>query len=148
MYQKPSVSDFLLRSEFRFRTGNADSGIFIRAVADVPFFRGWPGNSYQVQIRDISENRSNNPIWLTDIYRHNVAEGGETQFNREDVLESYTGVGEWQTIEIEADGDSLTVWLNGSLVTRAENIVNPTGYIGLQGETGIVEFRSIEIREL
>lgn len=141
-------SDFFLRADFRFLTENADSGIFVRAVADVPFFRGWPGNSYQVQTRDISVNRSNNPLWLADIYRHNVSEDGDTHFDREAVLEAYSGVGEWQTFEIEAIGDSLTVWLNGIFVTKAENIVNPAGYIGLQGETGIVEFRAIEIREL
>lgn len=141
-------SDFILRVHVRFLTENADSGVFVRAVADVPFFRGWPGNSYQVQTRDISENRSNNPIWLADIYRHNVSEGGETEFNSEAVLEAYSGVGEWQTIEIQAIEDSLTVLLNGTLVTRAENIVNPAGYIGFQGETGVVEFRTIEIREL
>lgn len=140
-------SDFILRVEFRFLTENADTGIFIRAVPDGTFARGWPANSYQVQTRDISVDRSDRPIWLADIYRHRVAEEGETDFNREAVLEAYTGLDEWQLFEIEMIGDSLKVWLNGILVTQAENIINPEGYIGLQGETGIVEFRKIRISE-
>jgi hypothetical protein len=32
-------------------------------------------------------------------------------------------------------------------VTRAGNLVNPRGYIGIQGETGVLEYRTIAIRE-
>jgi hypothetical protein len=32
-------------------------------------------------------------------------------------------------------------------VTRAAGIVNPEGYIGIQGETGALEYRSIGVRD-
>ena len=55
--------------------------------------------------------------------------------------------GEWQLFEIDVVDDRLTVQLNGVVVTRAANIVNPRGYIGIQGETGALEYRTIAIRE-
>ena len=39
----------------------------------------------------------------------------------------------------------LTVRFNGTEVTRAANIVKQAGYIGLQAEVGVVEFRAIEV---
>ena len=55
--------------------------------------------------------------------------------------------GEWQLLEIDAQADRLTVHLNGALVTQASNIVNPRGYIGIQGEAGALEYKTIAIRE-
>ena len=46
-----------------------------------------------------------------------------------------------------AIADRLTVRLNGSELSRAGNIANPRGYVGIQAEVGALEFRSIEIRE-
>ncbi|UCH47619.1 MAG: DUF1080 domain-containing protein [Betaproteobacteria bacterium] len=45
-------------------------------------------------------------------------------------------------------GSDLTVTLDGRQVTHAENLTASTGFIGFQGETGVVEYRSIRIREL
>lgn len=140
-------ADFLLRVKLRFLTPDADSGIFLRAP-DPPshvFIRGWPANAYQVQARDISTNRTTKPIWIGDLYRHRVAEPGETRFDADAALAAFRPTGEWQVMEIDVAGSSLTVLLNGTEVTRAFNIVNPRGHIGIQGETGAVEYRTIEI---
>jgi hypothetical protein len=142
-------ADFVLRVELRFLTTDADSGIFLRAP-DPPshvFIRGWPANAYQVQARDISTNRTNNPIWIGNLYRHRVAEPGETHYDADAALEAFRPTGEWQLLEIEAAGSTLTVALNGTQVTRATNIVNPRGHIGIQGETGAAEYRAIDIAE-
>jgi hypothetical protein len=140
-------SDFNLRAEFRFLTDNADSGIFIRAVGDSIFLRGWPGNSYQVQTRDVTRNQGANPILIGNIYRHGNP-GGETAFDGAAAIQASKKTGEWQSLELEVRGDRLTVSLNGTVVTRAGNLANPSGYVGLQGEAGIVEYRSIQIREI
>jgi hypothetical protein len=140
-------SDFNLRAEFRFLTDNADSGIFVRAVGDSIFLRGWPGNSYQVQTRDVTRNQGTNPILIGNIYRHGNP-GGETNFDSAAAIQVSKKTGEWQVFEVEVRGDRLTVTLNGTVVTRAGNLANPSGYIGLQGEAGIVQYRSIQIREI
>jgi hypothetical protein len=139
--------NFHLRVEVRFLTDNADSGIFVRAVGDSIFLRGWPGNSYQVQARDVTRNQSANPILIGNIYRHGNR-GGETNFDSAAALRVAKPTSEWQTLEIEVRGDTLNVTLNGTVVTRANGLANPRGFIGIQGEAGVVEYRSIEIREI
>lgn len=136
--------DFVLRIEFRFMTDNADSGIFVRAVADSEFIRGWPGNSYQVQLRNPLGESPFPPVG--GVFRHGTPQG-DIEFDPADAARLSTGTGEWQTLQIELRGEELTVWLNDSLLSRAFNIVNERGYIGIQGETGAVEFRSIGIAE-
>ena len=140
--------DFALRVEVRFLTDDADSGIFFRAPgpASNAFMRGWPANAYQVQIRDITRNKTTNPIWFGNLYRHRVAPG-ETTFDSDAAQAAAKPTGEWQLVEMDVVADRLTVRVNGTVVTRAANIVNARGHIGIQGETGALEYRTIAIRE-
>jgi hypothetical protein len=55
-------------------------------------------------------------------------------------------VGAWHDLGIEVSGDRLTVTLDGEEVTRARGLTVPTGAVGFQAETGVVEYRSIRIR--
>ena len=145
---KTQYADFTLRVEVRFLTDDADSGVFLRAP-DPPtnvFVRGWPANAYQVQLRDMSRNKTTNPIWIANLYRHRIAPG-ETSYDGDAAMKVVKPTGEWQTIEIAARAESLTVQLNGALVTRASNIIHPRGHIGIQGETGELEYRTFAIRE-
>lgn len=140
-------ANFDLAVEFRFLTTDADSGVFLRAPGPASniFIRGWPANSYQVQTRDISVNKTTNPIWLGNLYRHRTPPG-ETAYDHEAVLKAVRPTGEWQRFDIEVADDRLAVRLNGTPILKAAGLVNPRGYIGLQGETGVVEYRRIEIR--
>lgn len=137
-------ADFTLRVEFRFLTDDADSGIFVRAAADGTFGPGWPSDSYQVQLRNpVGESRFP-PVG--GIFRHGLPEG-PTQFDASDAERLSLGTGVWQTLEIDALGDTLTVRLNGAPLTHAGDIVNARGHVGIQAETGRLEFRAIEIAE-
>ncbi|HEY8521265.1 MAG TPA: FG-GAP-like repeat-containing protein [Gammaproteobacteria bacterium] len=137
--------DFRLRVEFRFLTDDADSGIFVRAVADGVFGRGWPANSYQVQLRNPLGESPFPPVG--GIFRHGKPPG-ETRFDAERAARTSLGTGEWQTLEIEVMGSELEVRLNGTMLTHAAGIENPSGYVGIQAEAGALEFRAIEIEEL
>ncbi len=110
------------------------------------FVRGWPANAYQVQVRDMSVNRTTNPFWAGNLYRHRVPQG-PTTFHADAALAAVRPTGEWQVFEIDVTGDRVQATLNGTPVLDARGIVNPRGYIGLQGETGALEYRRIEIRE-
>lgn len=140
--------NFTLRVEVRFMTDDADSGVFVRAPgpASNVFMRGWPANAYQVQLRDMSRNKTTNPIWIGNLYRHRVAPG-ETTFDADAAMRATKPTTEWQVVEIEAVDDRLTASLNGVSVLRASGVVNPRGFIGIQGETGALEYRSIAVRE-
>lgn len=140
-------ADFELRGQVRFVEANSDSGIFLRVQSGTDFIRGWPGDAYQVQMREISENRSDNPLPLANLYRHRVTEGF-TSFRRERVFALYTGVGAWQDFTIRVSEATLTVELNGELVTEAEDLENLSGYLGFQSEAGVIEYRNLVLREL
>ena len=135
--------DFSLRVEFRFLTADADSGLFVRARSTGGFGRGWPASSYQVQIRNPLTPSRLPPVG--GLFRHGMP-SGETAFDAMAVEKLARPIGEWQQLEVDVIGDRLTAGFNGTEVLRAGNIGNASGYIGLQGETGAVEFRALSIR--
>jgi hypothetical protein len=137
-------SDFDLRVEFRFLSNDADSGIFIRAVGTEAFARGWPNRSYQVQIRNpLGESRF---APTGGLFRHGMP-AGETSYDEALARQLSLPTGEWQSLLVTVSGTEISAALNGQTVLEAGNIGNARGHIGLQGETGAVEFRLIEIHE-
>ena len=136
-------ADFVMRAELRFLTPDADSGVFLRAVGTSTFMRGWPNGSYQVQVR-VPTTPSPLPP-LGGIFRHGTP-NGETTFDADLVGKLFRGLNEWHALEIDVAGDQLIVRLDGQQITRAANIGNSPGYVGIQGEAGALEYRNIEIR--
>ena len=138
-------ADFELVVEFRFMTDNADSGIFVRALGENEFVRGWPNQSYQVQLRNPIGESPFPPVG--GLFRHGMA-SGETEYDEDLARQTSLPTGEWQTIVVRVEGTRLTAELNGQPILRGEDIGNGTGFIGLQGETGVLEFRSLRLRLL
>lgn len=138
-------ADVAVRTEFRFVTADADSGLFVRASGAGQFMRGWPNNSYQVQIRNPATQSRLPPVG--GLFRHGMPPG-PIEFDAAIVENVVKPTGEWQVLEVEVVGTRLTARLNGTDVLKAMDIANPLGYLGLQAETGTVEFRSLEVREL
>lgn len=135
--------DVRLRAELRFTTDNGDSGIFLRAVPDRAFARGWPNRSFQVQVLNPLAAGTLPPVG--GLFRHGMP-AGETRLDSEAVSRAFTGTGEWQLLEIELVGTELNVALNGVPVTRATGIDDVAGAIGIQSETSAVEFRRIDVQ--
>jgi len=138
-------ADFELTVEFRFMTDNADSGIFVRAAGASEFARGWPNQSYQLQLRNPIGQSPFPPVG--GLFRHGMA-NGETSYDEALARETSLPTGEWQTLVVRVEGDSLTASLNGVEITTAAAIGNSPGYIGIQGETGTLQFRSLHLRPL
>lgn len=135
-------TDFTARLQFRFVTADADSGVFFRTTGATQFMRGWPNNGYQVQVRNPA-TQSRLPA-VGGLFRHGMPPG-EITFDQPLVEKLSRGTGEWQDLAFTVAGETLTVRFNGTEVTRAANIVKQAGYIGLQAEVGVVEFRAIEV---
>jgi hypothetical protein len=126
--------DFELRLEFRFVEKNANSGIFLRSNDNAG-----PNKAYQVQTMDGDS--------LGDIYTRDLA---KPAVKRDAALlkRAFKPTGEWQSYAITAKRGNLEVRLNGELITVADGLADQPGYIGPQGEGGILEFRKIRIRVL
>ena len=142
---KERYADFELITEFRFMTDDADSGVFVRALGEAEFIRGWPNQSYQVQLRNPIGESPFPPVG--GLFRHGMA-SGDTDYDEALARETSLPTGEWQVLRVVVEGDRLTAELNGVVITTAIAIGNGTGFIGLQGETGALEFRSLRIRQL
>jgi hypothetical protein len=73
--------------------------------------------------------------------------GGPDWFDTGMALRTYGDTGEWQTHEIQVVGDFATVLLNDRLLGMGYVGQDASGYIGIQAESGAIEFRSILIKE-
>jgi hypothetical protein len=147
--------DFTLRLGFRYLTEDPGtgrigvSGVFLRTPATSTYQSGWPDNSLEVQLANRQGGRPAIPgdaRWGGAVLRHGNP-GGPTSFDTRTALRSYGRTGEWQTLEIQAIGDAIHVTLNGNYLGVASAGGNAKGYIGLQAETGGIEFRTVEINE-
>ncbi len=147
--------DFTLRLSFRYLTEDPGwgrvgvSGVFVRTPATSTYGSGWPDNSLEVQLANRQGGRPAIPgdaRWGGAVLRHGN-NGGPTSFDTQAALLSYGQTGEWQQLEIQAVGDAIHVTLNGRYLGAASAGGSAEGYIGLQAETGAIEFRNIEINE-
>lgn len=143
-------ADFALRFEFRTEPGG-NSGVGIRAPleGDIAY------TGMEIQILDHNHARYAGQLqpWQRhgSVYNIHAAEG-----------EALRPAGEWNEQEIRAEGDQITVMLNGQVITRADlsQVTDPevlskhpgvrrkTGRLGFLGHGSLVEFRNIRIREL
>jgi hypothetical protein len=132
--------NFELQAEYRVIKKGSDSGILFRAsgasTAKEPF---WPVKCFQLEIVDGESN-------LT-LFGHGQP---PPRFERRaDALKKATKpTGEWQRIGLKVSGARAQVSLNGTLVTTGDALQEVEGYIGLQGENGVLEWRELKIREL
>src|SRR5262249_44062279 len=98
-----------------------------------------PGKAYQVQTMDGDS--------IGDIYTRELAKP-TVKRDAENLKKAFKPTGEWQEYAITARRGHLEVILNGERITVADGLADQPGYIGPQGEGGILEFRKIRIREL
>lgn len=56
--------------------------------------------------------------------------------------------GEWNTIEITARGETLTLWVNGAVTCRFDGCGLERGHVGLEGEGYRIEFRKLLVKQL
>jgi hypothetical protein len=57
-------------------------------------------------------------------------------------------VGEWNHYLIRADNGEVRLWVNGVEVNGGNECVPATGYLALESEGSLVEYRNLRIREL
>lgn len=125
-------SDFILTLQFRFKKPSQNGGVFLRAGLEG---NNWPERNYELQM----ENSSKMASIKGSI--HDLNAGLTQMLNNPD--------GGWNEYYIRLVGDFIEVRLNGELVTISNNMEDlEKGYIGIQGENGIHEYRNIMIKDL
>jgi len=56
--------------------------------------------------------------------------------------------GEWNTLEITAQGKTLSLWVNGAVTCQFTGCGMEKGRLGLEGEGYRIEFRNLRVKEL
>jgi hypothetical protein len=56
--------------------------------------------------------------------------------------------GEWNTFEVTAVGKVLTLWVNGAVTCQFEDCGREMGFLGLEGEGYLIEFRNLKMKPL
>jgi choline dehydrogenase-like flavoprotein len=141
-FTREKFEDFILRVEFRLSSEADNSGIFIRFPdpANDPNLAVKEG--YEIQIDNSGFNPDtkvqNDPLHKTGaIYKLAPAN-------------AVAPAGQWHTFEIDAEGTTITVKLNGREVSRLTNADrSPRGFIGFQNHHGgsKVQFRRLRIQQ-
>jgi hypothetical protein len=134
LYTEKSYKNFLLETDVRW-TGEIDSGIMLR--------------SPELQLQ-FGVSRSLKSDMTCSFYT-----GGKDKYpvaGRAKDLDKFLKAGEWNTVRLEAKGNTFTVWLNGTKVTEYTDPNYPEpAPIGLQVHPGLkmkVEFRNIKLKQL
>lgn len=125
-------ADFIVRLEFRFMKPKQDGGVFLRSCMEG---KNWPDRKYEVQIENTRR--------MAKIF------GAQNDLNVPLVEKVLKPDGQWNEYDIKIVGSKIEVRLNGELVstTNSANALK-RGYLGLQAENGLHEYRNIRIKDL
>ena len=132
-----SYKDFQVRAEF-WAERNTNSGIFIR-IQDPK--KVGANNSYEVNIYDQRPGQEYSTAGIVD-------------FAKVPVPAKYKAEGKWNTFDITAKGDTITVVFNGEKTVELKDSKFAQGPFSLQfgnhGKMpgGVIKWRKVQVREL
>jgi hypothetical protein len=110
---------------------NYNSGVFIRNSADGTIW-------HQAQLT------------LTGgyLFGNSPTNGVNQRFKTSPTEQRMKPAGEWNTIEVTAQGKTLKVWLNGAETCVYNQCEMPKGFIALEAEFFHIEFRNLKYKRL
>ena len=137
--------NFVLRVDWRASAQDDNSGVFIRFPDPgndwtIPVAQG-----YEIQIDNTGKNPDTNPPTFGDPLHNTGA------IYKLAASTAAPAVGQWHTYEIEANGSTITVRLDGQQVSQLQNANrSPKGFIGLQNHHAgsRVQFTRLRSKEL
>ncbi|MBE2283953.1 MAG: DUF1080 domain-containing protein [Prosthecobacter sp.] len=149
--------NFILECEWRHLTSGGNSGVFIWgspiSAPGVPFLRG-----IEVQVLDhgyMKHADPKKPRWFTthgDVFPIHGAtmephgdHSGQRSFPSEERSKSSP---EWNHYRITGNNGTLTLAVNGKVVSGGDKCFWRKGYLALESEGAPVEFRNVRIKEL
>ncbi|MFK8112492.1 MAG: family 16 glycoside hydrolase [Rubripirellula sp.] len=146
MYQ-----NFVMEVEWRHMVPRGNAGIFVWAdditARGVPFHRG-----IEVQVLENEYGNTKSHTTHGDIFPIHGAKmtpingrGGSRAFPIESRSNPST---QWNHYRIECQDGEISLAVNGKVVTRGKECMPRKGYICLESEGGVVEYRNVRIQEL
>jgi len=152
LYHGPAVTNFRLVVEYRWPPGSepGNSGIFSRiseplkplpCTFEVQLKHGSAGDVLGLQGKPIAGGQPR----CFEVKKHAVA--GDIAGVRK-MLDAEAPPGEWNRVEILAQGARYQVWINGKLVNEADGVQVVSGPVGIQSEGGVIQFRRITLTPL
>ena len=148
--------DYRLVVEYRFPGGGGNCGVLVHASTQRALYKMFP-KSLEVQL----ESGNAGDFWciaedieVPDMEKRRgpKSEWGTTDGKKRRILNltdgSENALGEWNTMKIECSGNTVKVWVNGTLVNEGTNCTANKGKIALQAEGTEVEFRKVELTPL
>jgi hypothetical protein len=152
MYKGPEVTNFRLAVEYRWAPGTkpGNSGIFSRIkgqmkpipqTVEVQLMHGSAGDTMGLQGRTVTAGQPR----FFEIKNHAVA--GDVAGVKKTV-DMEKPAGEWNRVEILAQGSRYQVWINGTQVNDLTGVEVVPGFIGLQSEGGVIHFRNVNLTPL
>lgn len=146
MYQ-----NFVMELEWRHMVPRGNAGVFVWAdditSRGVPFHRG-----IEVQVLENDYGNTKSHTTHGDIFPIHGAtmtpingRGGSRAFPTESRSNPSP---QWNHYRIECRDGDISLAVNGKVVTRGTDCVPRRGYICLESEGGVVEYRNVKIQEL
>lgn len=151
-----SFQDYSLQVEYRFAGEPGNCGVLVHASTPRALYKMFP-KSLEVQLMhenagdfwcivenitvpDMESRRGPKENW-------GIVEGKERRIiNLTDGSEN--PLGEWNTLKVRCATDTISVWVNDTLVNHGYNCTATKGQIAIQAEGAEVEFRKIELTNL
>ena len=159
-------TNFELELEWMHHEHGGNSGVFLwcpeSAFSDLPPGQ-LPRSGIEVQVLDLGyeenwkRSKGSHSDWFTshgDVFPVGkstmkpfppVAPKSQRSFPRKHLSR---GVGEWNHYYIRALNGEVRLWVNGEEVNGGSKCVPGTGYLALEAEGALVEFRNVRLREL
>ena len=152
IYKGPKVTNFRLLVEYRWAldTKPGNSGIFSRIsgpmnalppAVEVQLEHGNAGDVLGLQGKKIAAGQPR----FFEIKKHALA--GDIAGVKK-VFDQERAPGEWNRVEINADGSRYTVLMNGKVINEVEGVEVVSGPVGLQSEGGVIQFRRVSLTPL
>ena len=152
LYRGPEVTNFRLVVEYRWPPGTepSNSGIFSRITEpfkplpcafEVQLKHGSAGDVLGLQGKPIASGQPRFSESKGSAVAGDVARVAK-------MLDAENPPGEWNRVEILAEGGHYRVWVNGKLVNEADGLQVVAGPVGVQSEGGVVQFRRVALTPL
>jgi hypothetical protein len=152
IYKDRQFTNFRMVVEYRWTAGMkpGNSGVFSRITdtktalprcVEVQLMHGNAGDILTLQGMGFETN----PERFFEVKKHELA--GDIRGVRK-IQNAEKAPGEWNRVEILAEGPVYTVWMNGQQINQAFGLETRPGFVGLQSEGGQIEFRLATITPL